>query len=48
MKEIEPKKTDDVSGGQDVLIPPGPNSPFVPFPGMPSDPLPAPLTDLPQ
>jgi hypothetical protein len=47
MKEVEKKETEDVAGGNSAAIPGG-TPPYVPVPGLPADPFPAPVTELPQ
>lgn len=47
MKEVEPKQTEDVAGGNDLAVPGG-TPPYVPMPGVPTDPFPPPLTQQPQ
>jgi hypothetical protein len=48
MKEVEKQKTEDVAGGNDVAVPGG-TPPYVPPPGVPSEPtFPMPLTQQPQ
>lgn len=47
MKEIDPRKTEDVAGGSDVAVPGG-TPPYVPVPGTPVEPFPLPMTELPQ
>lgn len=47
MKEVEKQQAEEVAGGNEVAVPGG-TPPYVPAPGVPSDPFPMPLTQQPQ